>query len=181
MGQDQSYVAHGGVAQVRRHKDDYEESAHRSSGSADRDRERDGDLRRHRARRSADSFKSDNSGESGGYRSGSSGYRSGSSGSSGFRSDGSACSEHYCPPLYKNDHYRDVGKELYRPVKIAKDRRHKLQLFDDGEKGRLAGYLSEEGKAKPINAATTPKRAGIRNYTPKILSEGEQKRIESWI
>ncbi|CAH2051941.1 unnamed protein product, partial [Iphiclides podalirius] len=175
MGQEQSHVAHGGVAQARRQRDD-EETAQRRSGPA----EGEGDLRRHRARRSGESFKSDHSTESGGYRSGSSGYRSGSSsyrsGSGGFQSD-----DYHCAALYKNDHYRDTSRELYRPVKIAKERRHKV-LFGEGEESsRLASYLSDEGKAKPKGAAPTAKRTGIRNYTPKILSDGEPKRIESWI
>lgn len=46
---------------------------------------------------------------------------------------------------------------------------------------RLKGYLSDTEKAK-LKAGPTTKKAGIRNYTPKILSEDEQRlKIEGWI
>ncbi|CAG5044468.1 unnamed protein product [Parnassius apollo] len=180
MGQEQSYVAHGSVAQVRHYKDNkYGGPVHYRSNSVDsRSTDCDcGEYKRHRARRSADSFKSDNSSnESSGYRSGSSAYD--------IRSSRSSNSDYYCTSLYKNDHYREVNKELYKPVKITKEKRYQLLCEvnnKDIKSARLKGYLSDAEKAS-LNTGPTPKKAGIRNYTPKILSEGEQrKKIESWL
>ncbi|XP_068623353.1 uncharacterized protein [Battus philenor] len=166
MGQEQSFVAHG-VTQSRRHNDGYDSPVQYRNKSA-----ADNEHKRLKARRSADSFKSDNS-------NGSSGYRSGSSAGE-FRSDRSS-SDYYCISLYKNDHYREVNKELYKPVKIPKEKRYKLQLLEakgeDIKSARLKGYHSESDKSK-LKQVPAPKKAGIRNYTPKILSENEK---ESWI
>lgn len=173
MGQEQSLVDHSAVAPVRHYRK-YQ----------DRQRASSIDLRpydyehkdyTHKSRRSTDSFKSDDSTESSGYRSGSSAYER--------RSDRSCKSDYYCAPLYKNDHYKEVNKELYKPVKIPKDKRYKPQLFSDTEikSARLKTYLSdtEKGKSK---AGPTPKKAGIRNYTPKIISAEEQrKKIDNWM
>lgn len=175
MGQEQSY-AHTSVTQVRRYKDKYDEHLHYCSSPVDyraNDYD-DKDYKRHKARRSADSFKSDNSStESSGYRSGSSAYE--------YRSDRSSKSDYYCTSLYKNEHYKDVNKELYKPVKLHKEKRYNtLQLFDaekdDLKSARLKSYLSETEKAKTAPA----KKPGIRNYTPKILSEEDRKK-QSWI
>lgn len=179
MGQEQSFASHASVTSTRRYKDNkYEDPVqYRSSPRLEYRQSgiEDTDYKRHKVRRSADSFKSDNSStESSGYRSGSSAYE--------YRSDRSSKSEYYCTSLYKNDHYKDINKELYKPVKIPKEKRYKLQLFDEREdlkSERLKSYLSETEKAK---VKTNPlKKAGIRNYTPKILSEEEQKKIENWI
>ncbi|CAD0204459.1 unnamed protein product [Chrysodeixis includens] len=178
MGQEQSY-SHASVAPVRRytHKDKYDEPLQYRSTPLDyRASDYDNDYKRHKARRSADSFKSDNSStESSGYRSGSSACE--------YRSDRSSRSDYYCTSLYKNEHYKDVNKELYKPVKLHKEKRYNtLQLFDaekdDLKSARLKSYLSETEKAK-----TTPmKKPGIRNYTPKILSVEEQrKKSHNWI
>lgn len=174
MGQEQSY-AHASAAQVRRYKDKFDEPLHYRSSPVDyRASDYEKDYKRHKARRSADSFKSDNSStESSGYRSGSSACE--------YPSDRSSKSDYYCTPLYKNEHYKDVNKEIYKPVKLHKEKRYNtLQLFetekDDLKSARLKSYLSESEKAK-----TTPaKKPGIRNYTPKILSEEEQRK-KHWI
>lgn len=180
MGQEQSYAAHasGSKGQL---KDKYNDPLEYRGSPVDyrsSDYE-DTDYKRHKARRSGDSFKSDNSStESSGYRSGSSAYD--------CRSDRSSKSGYYCVSLYKNDHYKDINKELYKPVKIPKDKRYKLQLFDVGkddlQSARLRGYLSETEKAKLKTGVPAQKKAGIRNYRPKILSEEEQrKKIDNWI
>ncbi|XP_014357272.2 uncharacterized protein LOC106709880 [Papilio machaon] len=171
MGQEQSYVAHRG-AQVRRYADKINEPVRSKSDS----RSNCDEYKRYKARRSPDS-NSNSSNESSGYRSGSSAYD--------FRSDRSSKSEYYCTSLYKNDHYKDVNKELYKPVKITKEKRYKVQLFEVNDEeiksARLKGYLTDAEKAK-LKAGPTPKKAGIRNYTPKILSEDEQRlKIEGWI
>ncbi|CAH4027800.1 uncharacterized protein LOC123709394 [Pieris brassicae] len=172
MGQEQS-LAQASVAPVRHYQDNYANRIHRAS-SVDLPTDYHKDYRK--LRRSTDSYKSDNSStESSGYRSGSSAYDR--------RSDRSSKSNYYCIPLYKNDHYKEINKELYRQVKIPKDKRHKLQPFHDNEikTERIKSYLSdtEKAKAKP---APTPKKAGIRNYTPKIISaEEETKKVDSWI
>ncbi|XP_050353094.1 uncharacterized protein LOC126775303 [Nymphalis io] len=178
MGQEQSFITQANVAPVKKYQDKYDDTIqYRVSPidyrTSDYDRK---DYRRHRARSSAESFKSDNSStESSGYRSGSSAYE--------CRSERSSNSDYYCTSLYKNNHYKDINKELYKPVKIPKDKRYK-QLFDDKDEnksGRLQGYLSETEKAK-LKAGSTAKKAGIRNYTPKIISAEEQrKKIENWI
>lgn len=176
MGQEQSYAAHASAAQVARYKEKYSDPLqYRSSPitfPADFDEK---DYKRHKARRSAESFKSDSSTKSSGYRSGSSGYE--------CRSERSSKSDYYCTSLYKNNHYTDVNKELYKPVKIPKEKRYKLQLFDDKDElktPRLKSYHSEPESTKP--KVTAPKKAGIRNYTPKILSEDEQrKKVDNWI
>ncbi|XP_075983672.1 uncharacterized protein LOC142981558 [Anticarsia gemmatalis] len=176
MGQEQSY-AHASGTQVRRYKDKYDEPLQYRSSPVDyraNDYE-DKHYKRHKARRSADSFKSDNSStESSGYRSGSSAYE--------YRSDRSSKSDYYCTSLYKNEHYKDANKELYKPVKLHKEKRYNtLQLFDtdkdDIKSARLKSYLSDSEKVKTAPA----KKAGIRNYTPKILSEEEQRKKQSWI
>lgn len=176
MGQEQSY-AHASGTQVRRYKDKYDEPLHYRSSPVDyRANDYDKDYKRHKARRSADSFKSDNSStESSGYRSGSSACE--------YRSDRSSKSDYYCTSLYKNEHYKDVNKELYKPVKLHKEKRYNtLQLFDTDKdelkSARLKSYLGETDKAKTTNT----KKPGIRNYTPKILSEDEQrKKSQHWI
>lgn len=171
MGQEQSYASHASVTSTRRYKDHkYEDPIpYRSSPIDYRTDEKD--YKRHKIRRSGDSFKSDNT-ESSGYRSSSSAYE--------CRSDRSSNSDYYCTSLYKNDHYRDVNKEIYKPVKISKEKRYKLQLFDekdDLKSERLKSYLKDTEKVQ-----TTPKKSGIRNYTPKILSEEEQrKKTDNWI
>lgn len=178
MGQEQSYT-HANV-QVRRYKDKYDDPVqYRSSIDYRKNdyEDKDYDYKRHKARRSADSFNSDKSStESSGYRSGSSAYE--------CRSDRSSTSGYYCTSLYKNDHYKDINKEIYKPVKIPKEKRYKLQLFevqkDELKSARLKSYLSEAEKAK-LNSGPTPKKSGIRNYTPKILSEEEQKKKLDWI
>lgn len=172
MGQEQSYAGHASVAQVRRYKEKYDPTHYRAVDY--RASDYDEDYKRHKVRRSADSFKSDNSStESSGYRSGSA-YE--------CRSDRSSKSDYYCTSLYKNDHYKDVNKELYKPVKISKEKRYKLQLFDvDKEEiktERLKSYLNDAEAHK----VSTQKKAGIRNYTPKILSEDEErKKVDKWI
>lgn len=175
MGQEQSY-SHASVGQVSRYREKYDEAAFRSSQLDYRSSNYDEkDYKRHKARRSADSFKSDNS----------------STESSGYRSGSSACecrsskSDYYCTSLYKNDHYKDINKELYKPVKIPREKRYKLQLFDlqkeELRNARLKEYLSEAEKTK-LKTGSTPKNTGIRNYTPKILSEDEQKKkATDWI
>lgn len=197
MGQEQSYAAHASGTQVRaRYKDNYEEPVQYHSPSdygrtsdyrksTVSDYSDDSDYKRHRARRSADSFKSDiSSTESSGYRSGSNSgyeYRSASERSS-------TGSDYYRVSLYKNDHYKDVNKELYKPVKISKEKRYKLHFLDDddidsiSQTTRKEGYLSEAEKAKLKAGPVATKKVGIRNYTPKILSEEEQrKKIDNWI
>ncbi|XP_053617680.1 uncharacterized protein LOC128679440 [Plodia interpunctella] len=177
MGQEQSYAGHASVTQVRRYKEKYADpTPYRASPVDYRSHDyEDKDYKRHKVRRSADSFKSDNSStESSGYRSGSSGYE--------CRSDRSSKSDYYCTSLYKNDHYKDINKELYKPVKISKDKRYKLQLFDvekeDIKQDRLNSYLNDAEAHKN----NTQKKAGIRNYTPKILSEDEErKKVDKWI
>lgn len=176
MGQEQSFVAHANVAPVNKYQDKYDNTIqYRVSTTdyrtSDYDRK---DYKRHRARRSAESFKSENSStESSGYRSGSSAYET--------RSDRSTNSDYYCTSIYKNDHYKDINKEIYKPIKLSKEKHYK-QLFDDQDDStRSRGYLSEAEKAK-LKAGPTPKKAGIRNYTPKIISAEEQrKKIENWI
>lgn len=176
MGQEQSFVAHANVAHVNKYHDKYDNTIqYRVSTTdyrtSDYDRK---DYKRHRARRSAESFKSENSStESSGYRSGSSAYET--------RSDRSTNSDYYCTSIYKNDHYKDINKEIYKPIKLSKEKHYK-QLFDDQDDStRSRGYLSEAEKAK-LKAGPTPKKAGIRNYTPKIISAEEQrKKIENWI
>ncbi|GBP43961.1 hypothetical protein EVAR_27129_1 [Eumeta japonica] len=134
MGQEQSYGAPASGQHPRpRHKDRYEDplqyrDRHPTVGCRDQNDYQDpSDYKRHRVRRSTDSTKSDNSStESSGYRSGSNSgyeYRSASERST-------TSSDYYHLSLYKNDHYKDVNKELYRPVKIPKDKRCKLQLLD---------------------------------------------------
>ncbi|XP_049879258.1 uncharacterized protein LOC126376126 [Pectinophora gossypiella] len=173
MGQEQSYVSHASVTS-RRYKDHKYEDPIQFRGPLDY--QDDKDYKRHKVRRSGDSFKSDHT-ESSGYRSSSSTYE--------CRSDRSSKSEYYCTSLYKNDHYKDVNKEIYKPVKITKEQRYKLQLYDDNDdikSERLKSYLSDAEQAQKAQKTQTPKKAGIRNYTPKILSEEEQrKKIENWI
>ncbi|XP_013189596.1 uncharacterized protein LOC106134169 [Amyelois transitella] len=175
MGQEQSYAGHASVAQVRRYKDKYDPTPFTVSPVDFRTdyEEKDKDFKRHKARRSAESFKSDNSTESSGYRSGSSAYE--------CRSDRSYKSDYYCTSLYKNDHYKDVNKELYKPVKISKEKRYKLPFEVDKEdirKDRLNSYLNDAEAHK----SNTQKKGGIRNYTPKILSEeDERKQVDKWI
>ncbi|CAG9791393.1 unnamed protein product [Diatraea saccharalis] len=173
MGQEQSYPGHTSVSQVARYKDKY--GPQYTSGPLYSPGEYDNDYKRHKPRRSGGSFKSDNSStESSGYRSGSSTYES--------HSNRSSKNDYYCTSLYKNDHYKDVNKELYRPVKI-KEKKH-LQLLslekDEFKSARLKSYLDEAEKAK--HTSPSQKKAGIRNYTPKILSEEEQrKKVDNWI
>lgn len=178
MGQEQSYIGHASVAPVKKYQDKYEDPIqYRVSPIDYRTSDYEiKDYKRHKARRSADSFKSDNSStESSGYRSGSSGCE--------CRSERSSTSDYYCTSLYKNDHYKAVNKELYKPVKIPKDKRLK-QLYDEQEEiksARLKSYLSDAEKAK-LKSGPSPKNAGIRNYTPKIISAEEQrKKLENWI
>ncbi|CAK1541573.1 unnamed protein product [Leptosia nina] len=178
MGQEQS-LAHASVAPVRRYEDNnYANGLSRASSidlprSSDYERDRN---KYRKSRRSTDSFKSDNSStESSGYRSGSSAYER--------QSDRYSKSNYYCIPLYKNDHYKHITKELYRPVKIPKDKRYK-HLFGENEEiksERIKSYLSDTEKAQ-LKAGPTPKKAGIRNYTPKIISVEEQrKKVDNWI
>ncbi|XP_045771253.1 uncharacterized protein LOC123871458 [Maniola jurtina] len=178
MGQEQSYLGHASVAPVKKYQDKYEDPIQYRASSIDY-RTSDyeiKDYRRHKVRRSADSFKSDNSStESSGYRSGSSGYE--------CRSERSSNCDYYCTSLYKNGHYKAINKELYKPVKIPKEKRLK-QLNDEKEEiksARLKSYLSDAEKAK-LRSEPSPKKAGIRNYTPKIISSEEQrKKLENWI
>lgn len=172
MGQEQSYPGHASP----RYKDRYGEPQYRDAPFDYRTDFDDKDYKRHKIRRSADSFKSDNSStESSGYRSSSSAFE--------CHSNRSSKSDYYCTSLYKNDHYKEINKELYKPVKI-KDKRYKLQLLDlekdELKSARLKSYLSEAEKAQ-LKANVTPKKAGIRNYTPKILSEEEQRKKVDWI
>ncbi|XP_073948387.1 uncharacterized protein [Choristoneura fumiferana] len=175
MGQEQSYAAHASGPAVR-YKDKYQDPNHYRSTPINFPTDFDEDYKRHKVRRSAESFKSDSSTKSSGYRSGSSGYE--------CRSERSTKSDYYCNSVYKNNHYKDVNKELYKPVKIPKEKRYKLQLFDDKDElksARLKSYHSEPETTK-TKPGTTPKKAGIRNYTPKILSEEEQrKKVDDWI
>ncbi|CAB3246355.1 unnamed protein product [Arctia plantaginis] len=175
MGQEQSYT-HAGVTQVRRYKERYDEPLqYRSSPVGYRANDYEEKNYKRRARRSADSFKSDNSStESSGYRSGSSAYE--------YRSDRSSTCDYYCTSLYKNEHYREVNKELYKPVKLHKEKRYNtLQQFDNDKEelksARLKSYLSETEKS----LATPTKKPGIRNYTPKILSAEDQRKRQSCI
>lgn len=175
MGQEQSY-SHASVGQVRRYKEKSDEVQYRSSQIDYRSSDyEDKDYKRHKARRSVDSFKSDNSSTE------SSGYRSGSS----VCECRSSKSDYYCTSLYKNDHYKDKNKELYKPVKIPKEKRYQLQLFDlqkeELRNARLKGYLCETEKNK-LKTGSVLKTTGIRNYTPKILSDDEHKnRTDNWI
>lgn len=167
MGQEQSYAGHSATRYSERYPD---APCRPATDFADYDP----DYKRHKARRSADSFKSDNSStESSGYRSSSSAFE--------CHSNRSSKSDYYCTSLYKNDHYKDINKELYKPVKI-KDKRYKLQLLDlekdELKSARLKSYLSEAEKAQL--KAPVPKKAGIRNYTPKILTEEDQRK-KDWI
>ncbi|XP_026754853.1 uncharacterized protein LOC113514955 [Galleria mellonella] len=174
MGQEQSYAGHS-IAQVRRYKDKYDPQYRNPVDYRSSDFD-DTEYKRHKIRRSADSYKSDNSSiESSGYRSGSSAYE--------CHSERSSKSDYYCMSLYKNDHYKEASKELYKPVKITKEKRYKLQLFDvekeELKTARLKNYLSE---AETHSNTSTQKKGGIRNYTPKILSEEEQrKKVDKWI
>lgn len=175
MGQEQS-CSHSSVGQVRRYKEKYDEAPFRSPQLDYRASDyEDKNYKRHKGRRSADSFKSDNSSTE------SSGYRSGSS----VCECRSSKSDYYCTSLYKNDHYKDINKELYKPVKIPKEKRYKLQLFDlqkeELRSSRLKGYMSEADTTN-LKTGSMPKKTGIRNYTPKILSEDEQKKkSDTWI
>lgn len=176
MGQEQSY-AHANI-HVRRYKGKYDDPIQYRSSIDYRTSDYDNkeyDYKRHKLRRSADSFKSYNSStESSGYRSGSSAYET--------RSDSSSKSGHYCSTFYKNDYYKDINKEVYKPVKISKEKRYKRQFFDipreDAKSDTLKNYLSETESAKL--KVPVPKKAGIRNYTPKILSEEEQRKKLDW-
>lgn len=168
MGQEQSY-SHSSIARTESRL--YKNDGYTSPPLEYRPSSYDKDYKRHKARRSADSFKSDNSSTE------SSGYRSGSS----LCECRSTKSDYYCTSLYKNDHYKDINKEIYKPVKIPKEKRYKLQLFDlqkeEIKSSRMKGYMSEPEKSQPkINTGTSQKNTGIRNYTPKILSEEEQKK-----
>lgn len=176
MGQEQSYT-HASGTQVRRYKEKYDEPLqYRSSPVKYRANEYDNkDYKRHKARRSAESFKSDNSSTE------SSGYRSGSS-TCEYRSDRSSSSEYYCTSLYKNEHYKDANKELYKPVKLHKEKRYNtIELFDveneDLKTARLKSFINESEKV----ISSPAKKPGIRNYTPKILSEEEQRKKQNWI
>lgn len=175
MGQEQSY-SHASVGQVRRCKEKYDETPFKGSQLDYRSSDyEDKHYKRIKARRSVDSFKSDNSSTE------SSGYRSGSS----VCECRSSKSDYYCTSLYKNDHYKDKNKELYKPVKIPKEKRYQLQLFDlqkeELRNERLKGYMSEAEKTK-LTTGSVPKTTGIRNYTPKILTEDEQKKkTNNWI
>lgn len=171
MGQEQSY-SHASVGQsANRYKEKYE-TPYRST-QLDYRSSYEESYKRHKPRRSVDSYKSDNS----------------STESSGYRSGSSACecrstSDYYTTSLYKNDHYKDINKELYKPVKIPKEKRYKLQLFDlqkeELKSARLKSYLSEAEKAKlKAGPGTAQKKTGIRNYTPKILEEEQRKK--DWI
>lgn len=178
MGQEQSY-AHASATQLRRYKEKYEDPIHYRHSSVDFDYE--SDYKRHRIRRSGDSFKSDNSSTE------SSGYRSGSNSTYEYRSasERSNASDYYRLSIYKNDHYKDVNKELYKPVKIPKEKRYKYLDIDKSDSiktTRLKSYLSESEKAKLKAGPNQAKKSGIRNYTPKILSEEEQKKkLDNWI
>ncbi|CAG9559046.1 unnamed protein product [Danaus chrysippus] len=176
MGQEQSYIAQGNLSPVKKYQDKYENQIQYTVSnieyrSSEYDRK---DYIRYKPRRSTESYKSDNSStESSGYR---------SSSSANECSDRSSSSYYFCSSLYKNDHYKNANKDLYRPVKIPKDKRYK-QLFDteDTKNTRLKGYVSDTEKAKSKVASST-KKTGIRNYTPKILSAEEQrKKLENWI
>lgn len=201
MGQEQSYVAHASAQHTRpryKYEDKYEDpipyrGGYRGAEYCDNDYHKSSvsgyrnpsDYKRHRARKSAESFKSDNSSTE------SSGYRSGSNSAYDYRSASersSSGSEYYRISLYKNDHYKDINKELYKPVKISKEKRYKLQFLDVddadnvGNDSRTKSYLSETGKTKLKAGPVLTKKAGIRNYTPKILSEEDQrKQIDNWI
>ncbi|KOB65565.1 Uncharacterized protein OBRU01_22472 [Operophtera brumata] len=174
MGQEQS-SSHASVGQARRYKEKYDESPFRSSQLDYRSSDYEGNnYKRIKPRRSADSFKSDNSSiESSGYRSGSSVCECRSS-----------KSDYYCTSLYKNDHYKAINKELYKPVKIPKEKRYKLQLFDlekeELRSARVKGYLSEAEKTN-LRTGSFPKKTGIRNYTPKILEDEQKKKSDNWI
>lgn len=168
MGQEQSY-AHASATQVRRYRENqyedplqYRHATNQYRSNYDK-----------RVRRSGTSLKSDTT-ESSGYR---------SETSSAYECRSTA-SDDYCRlSLYKNDHYKDVSKELYKPVKI-KEKRHSFQ-FVDSEKAdaiknaKITTYLTDTEKN---NLKTKTKTLGIRNYTPKILSEEEkQKQLDNWL
>lgn len=173
MGQEQSYSHAGSAPSVNRYKDNYE--AQYRTTQLDYRTQYEESYKRHKPRKSADSFKSDIS----------------STESSGYRSGSSACecrstTDYYCTSLYKNDHYKDINKELYKPVKIPKETRYKLQLFDlqkeevQGARLKSYSYLSEAEKAKlKTGTSSSQKKTGIRNYTPKILEEEQRKK--DWV
>lgn len=180
MGQEQSYVGHANSHRSR-FTEKYEDPIQYRRDFNNRTQYRPpsndyhdpGDYKRHRARRSAESFKSDNSSTE------SSGYRSGSNSAS----DRSSTSDYYS--LYKNDHYRDINKEIYKPVKLSKERQYKFldseKEFESAGKGaNINSYLSESEKT--ILKGGQTKKSGIRNYTPKILTEDDpRKKLEDWI
>ncbi|XP_041971837.1 uncharacterized protein LOC121727863 [Aricia agestis] len=166
MGQEQSYNSTYSNVSVKRYSERYEDPVQYRVNRNYQTSERDSEYRRYRARRSADSSRSDNSStESSGYRSGSSSYER--------DSDASYKSDYYSPSLYKNKHYKGINKELYKPVKIPKEKQYKVILFDDKpeiKSARLKSYLCETSKEKYQTDTLTPMKSGIRNYTPKIIS-----------
>ncbi|XP_028043371.1 uncharacterized protein LOC114252891 [Bombyx mandarina] len=175
MGQEQSYVHANGP--VRRYKNKYEDPVQYRNSIDCRKSEyesKEYEYIRQKARRSADSFKSDHSTESSGYRSGSSACE--------CRSEVSSKSGYYGTSLYKNDHYKDANKDIYKPVKLPKEKRYRNQLIqlqkDELKSARLMSYLDESDKGQFKTGSS--KKSGIRNYTPKILSEEEQKGKLDW-
>ncbi|XP_050677646.1 uncharacterized protein LOC126974227 [Leptidea sinapis] len=169
MGQEQSLGAHTSVAPIKHYQHKYDTKSSLDLRITDYER----NYRHKGPRKSVESLKSDISTESSGYRSGSSAYEQ--------RSDVSCKTDYNYTSLYKNSHYKDLNKELYKPVKI-KEKRNKLTFYDESDdikSTRIRSYLSDTEKLKLEQIA--PKKAGIRNYTPKIISAEEQtKKTGSW-
>lgn len=98
-------------------------------------------------------------------------------------------------PIYTNVHYRDVNNnDIYKPLKINKNNVHRLKILNADKDTAIylekhlsiKSYLNHEDVKKKKSGSKpeepAQKKAGIRNYTPKILSEkGPQKDLEHWI
>lgn len=87
------------------------------------------------------------------------------------------------------------NNDIYKPLKIGKNKIHRLKILD-AEKDTaiylekhlsIKSYLDKDKEEKKINKGPQLpepelKKSGIRNYTPKILSEKKmQKDLEHWI
>lgn len=90
--------------------------------------------------------------------------------------------------------FRDVNNnDIYKPLKIGKNKIHRLKILDADKDTAiyLEKHLSiksylDKGDKKinkgPQLPEPEPNKSGIRNYTPKILSEKNiQKDLEHWI
>lgn len=86
------------------------------------------------------------------------------------------------------------NNDIYKPLKIGKNKIHRLKILDADKDTAiyLEKHLSiksylDKGDVKKINKGPqlpepVAKKSGIRNYTPKILSEKKmQKDLEHWI